>query len=68
MIKWIRLEPGEYESEDQRFHILKTWNRVYGNHWQLQDRNEESYYKGQYHEQSLMGCKLKAEALLRPLP
>lgn len=65
MIKWKRLEAGEYESADQRFYICKTWDRVYGNHWQLRDKSETDYYKGLYHESSLMACKLKAEALVR---
>ena len=63
MISWKRIEAGEYESEDGRFHILKTWDRVYGNHWQLRDRNEPDIYKGRYDESSLLDCKLKAETL-----
>lgn len=65
MIEWTRIEPGEYESTDQRFHIIKTWDRIYGNHWQLRDRNEADYYKGIYSEMTLMDCKLKAEAILQ---
>ena len=64
MIKWIKIEAGEYESEGGRFHIVKTWDRVYGNHWQLSDKNESDYYKGLYHEASLFECKLKAEGIL----
>lgn len=64
MIKWKRIEAGEYVSEDERFHILKTWDRVYGDHWQLHDKNNPDYYKGLYHEQTLLDCKLKAEAIL----
>lgn len=64
MIKWIRIEPGEYRSEDERFHVVKTWDRVYGNHWELHDKNEPDYYKGKYDENTLLDCKLKAEALL----
>ena len=63
MLNWKRIDAGEYESECGRFHILKIWNRVYGNHWRLQDRNEENYYKGQYHEISMTDCKLKAETI-----
>ena len=63
MIKWEKIEAGEYRSSDERFHIVKTWNRIYGNHWQLHDLNEPEYYKGLYHENTLLGCKLKAEAL-----
>ena len=64
MIKWKRIEAGEYESEDERFTILKTWNRIYGNHWQLCDHNEPDYYKGLYHEYTLLNCKLKAEIIV----
>lgn len=64
MIKWKRIEAGEYTSEDGRFTILKTWDRIYGNHWQLHDAYEDDYYKGFYHELTLLDCKLKAEALL----
>lgn len=63
MIKWKRIEAGEYESEDSRFHILKTWDRIYGDHWQLYDKNAVDYYKGIYHESSLLNCKLKAETI-----
>lgn len=63
MIKWKRIEAGNYVSEDERFHILKTWNRLYGNYWQLHDKNNSDYYKGFYHERTLMDCKLKAEGI-----
>ena len=63
MIKWKRIEAGEYKSEDGRFHIIKTWNRIYGDHWRLLDRNADDYYKGLYHENTLFECKLKAEAI-----
>lgn len=65
MIKWIKLDAGEYESSDGRFLILKTYDRIYGNHWMLQDRNEPDCYKGQYHEETLGECKLKAEVLIK---
>ena len=64
MIRWKRIEAGEYESEDERFHIEKTWNRIYGNHWELWDREEPDRYKGIYNEESLIACKLKAEMLM----
>ena len=63
MIKWKRIEAGEYESEDGRFYIIKTWNRIYGDHWRLFDRNDDDYYKGLYQEKTLFECKLKAEAI-----
>ncbi len=61
MIAWKKIEAGEYESEDGRFHIIKSYDRIYGNHWELHDRNEPDYYKGQYHENTLFDCKMKAE-------
>lgn len=64
MIKWKRIEAGEYTSEDGRFHILKTWDRIYGNHWRLRDVYAQDYYNGLYYEYSLMDCKLKAEAII----
>lgn len=63
MIKWKRIEPGEYESEDGRFHIIKTWDNLW-NHWVLSDRNVDEPYKGLYYENTLLDCKLKAEQLL----
>lgn len=64
MIKWKKLDAGEYESEDHRFYVLKTWDRLYGNHWRLHDRNSEDYYKGFYHENTLYECKLTAERII----
>lgn len=63
MIKWKRLDAGEYESEDKRFYILQGYDRIYGNHWVLHDNNIPDYYKQQYHENSLRECKAKAEVL-----
>lgn len=65
MIKWIKLDSGEYESEDKRFYIIKTYDRLYGNHWQMRDNSEKDYYKGKYIEYTLRDCKLKAEAILK---
>ena len=53
MIKWKKIEAGEYKSEDGRFYIFKTWNRIYGDHWLLRDRNADDYYKGLYHEKNI---------------
>ena len=64
MIKWKRLDAGEYESEDGRFYILQSWDRIYGNHWKLRDSNEPDYYKGLYDEATLRDCKAKAESIL----
>lgn len=63
MIKWNKIEAGYYESDDGRFYIIKTYNRIYGNHWQLHDRDIPDYYKGLYLERTLLDCKLKAETL-----
>ena len=63
MIKWKRLSAGEYESEDKRFWILQTYDRVYGEHWILHDNTISDYYKRQYHENTLKECKAKAEVL-----
>ena len=64
MIKWKRLASGEYESQDKRFYILQSYDRIYGNHWVLRDKNIADYYKQQYHENTLKDCKIKAETLL----
>ena len=64
MIDWVKLDAGEYESADRRFYILKTYDKIYGNHWLLQDRNEPDYYKGQYNEYTLRDCKAQAEAII----
>ena len=64
MLKWKRIEAGEYVSEDGRFKILATYDRIYGDHWVLHDHAEPDYYKGQYDEQSLRDCKAKAEVLV----
>ena len=48
-IKWIKLNSGEYESKDGRFHILRTYDVVYGNHWFLSDSNKTDNYRGEYH-------------------
>lgn len=60
-LEWKRLDAGEYESTDGRFYILKTWDRLYGNHWCLQDRNVEDYYKSQSACDSLRHAKYIAE-------
>ena len=64
MIKWHRIEAGEYVGENERFRILKTWDRIYGNHWMLRDAEALDIYKGTYHERTLLECKLKAEGVL----
>lgn len=64
MITWVRIDSGEYMSEDGRFYILKTHNNIYGNHWQLRDNTIDDYYKGLFYEYTLKDCKAKAEAIL----
>lgn len=66
MIQWKKKkEAGEYESKYGRFYILKSWDQIYGNHWELHDNNEPNYYKGTYHEETFLNCKLKAEAIMK---
>ena len=64
MIEWKRIEAGEYESKDGRFKILKTWDRIYGDHWVLHDTHNPDFYKGKYDEKTLLDCKLKAERIV----
>ena len=64
MIKWVRAEAGEYTSTDGRFQVRKTWNRLYGNHWALYDKE---YKKDQrprgpaYNAKTLKACQHMAE-------
>ena len=44
-IVWKKLDAGEYESEDKRWYIFRTWDRIHGKHWSLQDNNEPDWYK-----------------------
>lgn len=63
MIQWKKIEAGHYASLDKRFVITKDYDRIYGDHWSLQDTASIDRYKGKYHEKSLLDCKLKAESL-----
>ena len=63
MIAWKRLEAGHYKSEDERFEIMQTYDRIYGDHWVLYDNHEPNRYKGKYDEGTLRECKAKAEVL-----
>jgi hypothetical protein len=54
---WIRIEAGEYWSKDDRFQILKIWERIYNLHWLLDDRVKNK----NYHCNSLKECKRQAE-------
>ena len=62
-ITWIKKDAGEYESSDRRFYILKTYDRIFGNHWVLFDKTISDYYQQQFHEYSLKECKAKAAVL-----
>ena len=61
MIVWRRLEAGEYESEDERFYIIKTWDRIHLLHWFLRDRNTNK----EYTKDSLKECQRIAELILQ---
>ena len=60
-LEWKKLDAGEYESKDGRFYILKTWDRLYGNHWQLTDNTVKDYYKSHTACDSLKHAKHVAE-------
>ena len=60
-LEWKKLDAGEYESSDGRFYILKTWDRLNGNHWQLSDNTVEDYYKSHTACDSLKHAKHVAE-------
>ena len=63
LIEWIKKEAGDYISKDGRFHIVKTWNTVYGNHWHFTDNNGD-YYKDSYYGNTLKACKHYAEKIV----
>lgn len=46
MIVRKRLEAGYYKSEDERFEIMQTYDRIYGDHWVLYDNHEPDVTKG----------------------
>jgi len=59
-MKWKRIEAGEYYSEDERFHILDTWDRISGKYWSLYDSNTKQEIRGY----SLKHVKKIAEDIL----
>jgi hypothetical protein len=63
LIEWIKKEAGDYISKDKRFHIVKTWNTVYGNHWHFIDNNGD-YYRDSYYGRCLKDCKHYAEKVV----
>lgn len=64
MLNWKRIEAGEYKESSGRFEIYSSYDRIYGDHWVLLDRNDPDYYKGKYDESTLREAKAKAEAIL----
>ena len=65
-MKWRRISAGEYESEDKRFEICKSYDVIFGNHWILRDNKETDYYAKQIaHEYTLKEAKAKAEAIVK---
>lgn len=59
-MEWERIESGEYWSKDERFHIIKAWDRIYNAHWRLYDKNNNK----QYPCDSLKACKQQAEEIV----
>lgn len=39
-MKWVKIEPGVYKSNDGRYTIRKTWNKAFGDHWSMIDNFE----------------------------
>lgn len=64
-LNWRKVEAGHYESTDGRFDIMKSYDCVFGNHWELHDSFEKDWYKSRYHEYSLKECQAKAETLVK---
>lgn len=62
---WKRIEAGEYETTDGRFHAFKTWNRIYGHHWVLVDRTIDDHYKSMYHENTLKECICVSKTIVK---
>ena len=58
MIEWKRIKPGEYESEDKRFYIVKNIVKLY-NAWEL------LYGDAVYYSPTLSACKRKAESIVK---
>lgn len=65
MLKWKKIEAGEYATEDGRFEAYRAYDRLYGEHWILRDTKVEDYYKSQYHENNLKECKGVAETIAK---
>lgn len=59
-MEWIRIEAGEYWSKDDRFQILKVWDRIYGSHWNLSDGKTNNNYPCD----TLKQCKQKVEVIV----
>lgn len=63
MIKFIRVEAEEYISLDERFHIIKVWDRINLIHWQLRDYT----FNKTYVCYSLKHCKQIANKIINNL-
>lgn len=65
-MKWKKVEAGRYKSEDGRFSARSKWDRCYGNHWVLYDKNDPTYEKqGIFIGSTLAKCKDYAERVKR---
>lgn len=53
-MRWIKIDAGEYRSEDGRFTARMTYDRIYGDHWKLTDKTD---IRNEYHESTLKECK-----------
>lgn len=42
MIVWKRLEVDHYKSGDERFEIMQTYDRIYGDHWVLSNLRQNT--------------------------
>lgn len=60
-MKWIKVEAGEYRSDNERFSILKSWNRINGGSWELTDFKT----KRVLNYDTLKQCQSMAEDLLQ---
>lgn len=62
MIRWKKLTEEEYQSEDQRFRIVREASPVIkGEQWTLKDEKDSSTVN--YTFKTILDCKLKAETI-----
>ena len=62
---WKKEDTGDYVSSDGRFHAFRSYDRLYGNHWTLEDTTVRNYYQSQYHYYTLKECKGVAETIAK---